>query len=73
MENFKIKFTKKTELYLYNSRVGVPYRGYLIGELPSKFAYIFDEDNEKEGITQWFNLGGLTWLIDDKKKFKMVK
>jgi len=53
--------------------MGVPYRGYLIGELPSKFAYIFDEDNDKEGIYQWFNLGGLTWVIDDKKKFKLVK
>lgn len=44
---------------------GVRYIGYLIGSLPKKFAFIYDADEEKDGITQWFNRGGLTYIIED--------
>ena len=36
--------------------------GYPIGKLPNKFTFIYDEDKEQEGITQWFNLKGYTWI-----------
>ena len=38
------------------------YRGYNIGELPKTFAFIYDEDKDQEGITEWFNFKGLTYV-----------
>ena len=62
----KIKFTSKTTCRLNN----LPYKGYLIGDLPSSFGFKEkylgpDEegnDQYKFGKAQWFNLSGLTWL-----------
>jgi hypothetical protein len=34
----------------------------MIGDLPEKFAFIHDEDKEQDGITQWFNYKGLTYV-----------
>jgi hypothetical protein len=33
-----------------------------VGELPPKFAFIYNEDEDKEGITDWFNYKGLTYV-----------
>ncbi len=41
---------------------GEPYKPYLIGELPKKFAYIYDEMEDREGVTNWFNMGGYTYV-----------
>lgn len=40
----------------------VLYTGFTIGQLPNKFAYIFDEYTERDGITKWFNYRGLTFI-----------
>ena len=63
-----IKFTSKTTLKLNN----VKYKAYLIGDLPPSFGFKerFDgqdddgNDKFKQGIDQWFNYKGLTWVID---------
>jgi len=38
------------------------FKGYEIGSLPSLFAFKWDENDEKEGITEWFNYKGLTYI-----------
>ena len=53
-----IKFTSKTSLKLN----GILYRGYTVGELPMKFGFIYDFEDDKDGISEWFNMRGLTWL-----------
>ncbi len=53
-----IKFTSKTTLKLN----GIKYKGYLVGDLPSSFGFIYNEDNDRVGQNQWFNLKGMTWL-----------
>ena len=35
-----------------------------ISEIPSKFAFIYDENEDKDGITEWFNYKGLTWIAE---------
>ena len=61
-----IKFTSETTLQITSAEGYKPikYKGYEVGSMPSLFAFIFDKDDEKDGITEWFNLGGLTYLID---------
>lgn len=53
-----IKFLSKTSLLLNNKL----YKGYTIGDLPKSFAFIYDENEEKDGITEWFNYKGLTYI-----------
>jgi hypothetical protein len=53
-----IKFLSKTSLLLNNKL----YKGYTIGDLPKNFAFIYDENEEKDGITEWFNYKGLTYI-----------
>jgi hypothetical protein len=53
-----IKFLKNKSIRLNHT----VYRPYLIGKLPQKFAYIYDEDEEKEGIYEWFNYKGFTYI-----------
>ena len=38
------------------------FKGYLIGNLPDKFAFIYDENKDQDGITEWFNYKGLTFI-----------
>jgi len=60
----KIKFyNSKTDKFGKEIRLdGVTYKGYTVGKLPNKFAYIFDELNDREGTTEWFNYKGLTFI-----------
>jgi len=53
-----IKFKNSSTIILN----GQSYKGYTVGNLPKKFAFIYDEDKEQEGITQWFNYKGLTYV-----------
>ena len=53
-----IKFLKSKEIKLD----GVKYRPYLIGSLPQKFAFIYDEYEDQDGVTNWFNYKGLTYI-----------
>jgi hypothetical protein len=40
----------------------VEYTGFPVGELPKKFAYIYDAENDRDGITSWFNHKGWTFI-----------
>ena len=40
----------------------VKYRPYLIGDLPQRFTFIYDPREEQEGITEWFNYKGFTYV-----------
>jgi hypothetical protein len=42
---------------------GVLYTPYLVGDLPQSFGFIFDAENEKDGISEFFNFKGLTYII----------
>ena len=53
-----IKFTSKTTCKLD----GVDYKGYLVGELPNSFCFIYNADKEQAGKSHWFNYKGLTWI-----------
>ena len=41
---------------------GVTYRPYTVCELPANFGCL--EFNNKEGISEWFNYKGLTYVRD---------
>jgi hypothetical protein len=56
MKNFKK--INSTTIMLDNKK----YKGYTIGELPKRFAFIYNEDNDQEGITEFFNYKGLTYV-----------
>jgi len=38
------------------------YKGYTVGDLPKRFAFIYNEDNDQDGITEFFNYQGLTYV-----------
>ena len=38
------------------------FKGYQIGNLPDKFAFIYDENKDQSGVTEWFNYKGLTFI-----------
>ena len=40
----------------------VEYTGFLVGNLPNKFAFIYDQEKEKDGISMWFNHKGWTFI-----------
>lgn len=54
----KVKFLK-SKLISLNGKVFKP---YLIGDLPQRFAFIWNEYDEQDGITEWFNYKGLTYV-----------
>jgi|TARA_B110000259_G_scaffold51080_1_gene60189 hypothetical protein len=53
-----IKFINKSTIKL-NKKT---YKGYNVGELPKKFAFIYNEEKDQEGITEWFKHKGLTYV-----------
>jgi hypothetical protein len=58
---------KKSIKFLKNNFIkinGVLYTPYLIGDLPSKFGFITNADDQ-DGYSEWFNLNGLTYIIKD--------
>ncbi len=55
----KIKFLKNNLISLN----GVLYTPYMVGDLPQSFGFIFDAENEKDGISEFFNFKGLTYII----------
>ena len=46
-----------------NKLNGITYKPYTVCELPANFGCI--EFNEKEGISNWFNYKGLTYILDN--------
>mgnify|MGYP006908269926 CR=1 FL=1 len=59
--NIMIKFSKKSIALKLN---GLVYKGYTLGNLPDKFAFIYDEDKDQQGIKEWFNYKGFTWVCE---------
>jgi hypothetical protein len=57
----KIKFLKNNLIRLN----GVLYTPYLVGDLPQRFGFIYNEDKEQDGITSWFNYKGLTYIVKE--------
>ena len=53
-----IKFINKSTIKLNK----ITYKGYNVGELPKKFAFIYNEEKDQEGITEWFKYKGLTYV-----------
>ena len=53
-----IKRINSTTIMLDNKK----YKGYTVGDLPKRFAFIYNEDNDQEGITEFFNYQGLTYV-----------
>lgn len=54
----KIKFINSKTIKLNHTI----YKGYPVGELPKRFAFIYNEDSDQEGIIEWFNYKGLTFV-----------
>jgi hypothetical protein len=60
----KIKITSKTTLQVTHAEghKAIKYKGYEVGYLPSLFGFIYDSNEERDGISSWFNYKGLTYL-----------
>ena len=59
----KIKFLPNNQILLNNRSIKSQlYQGYTVGNLPKKFAFIYNESKDQEGITKWFNYKGLTYV-----------
>ena len=41
---------------------GKVYKGYTVGDLPKTFGFIYNEDKDQNGIIEWFNYKGLTYI-----------
>jgi hypothetical protein len=52
----------KTTITLKSDGLKHKYFGYKVGELPKRFAFIYNEENDQEGIYDWFNYKGLTFI-----------
>ena len=53
-----IKKINSTTIMLDNKK----YKGYTVGDLPKRFAFIYNEDNDQDGIIEFFNYQGLTYV-----------
>ena len=63
--------TIKTNRVTKNIKLnGVAYRPYKVGELPNSFGFIYNGENDQDGIRKWFNYKGLTYVKDDRSKSK---
>ncbi len=40
----------------------VQYKPYTIGNLPTTFAFLYNEDKDQDGISNWFNYKGFTYV-----------
>jgi hypothetical protein len=56
MKSIKFLHEKKIRLN------GKKYKPYMIGSLPSLFAFRYDADDDRDGIKEWFNYKGLTYV-----------
>ncbi len=58
---------QNTIKFLPNKKIklnGVKYKPYTVGNLPPSFGFKYDEEKGKDGIYQWFNYKGLTYVED---------
>lgn len=42
---------------------GVLYTPYFVSDLPQSFGFIYDANKEQNGISEFFNFKGLTYII----------
>ena len=64
----KIRTMKKT-IKFFKNKDGQPcaltdkyYKGYLIGAIPKRFGFIYDKNKDQDGLTEWFNYKGITYI-----------
>ena len=38
------------------------FKPYTVGDLPSTFGFKYNEDKDQDGISEWFNYKGLTYV-----------
>ena len=38
------------------------YKGYTIGNIPNRFGFIYNEEKDQDGFTQWLNHKGITYI-----------
>lgn len=62
MKTFKIYADKSIKLN------HTKFKPYTVGNLPPSFGFKYDENKDKDGIYQWFNYKGLTY-VEDKGKW----
>ena len=56
-----LRFKSKTKLVYQD----IVYRGYSISEIPKSLSVLsMTRTNDKDGITEWFNYKGLTWIAE---------
>ena len=55
-----IKFLKEDRIELD----GIVYRPYKVCNIPQNFGFITFQD-DKEGISEWFNYKGYTYIIEE--------
>lgn len=55
-----IKYLKNDYIQLNN----IIYRPYKVCAIPTNFGFIYNEETEREGINEWFNHRGYTYIID---------
>ena len=53
-----IKFINSTTIKLNNTI----YKGYTVSDLPNTFGFIYNENKDKDGISEWFKYKSLTYI-----------
>lgn len=62
-----IKFTNKSTIIITKQGcTPIKYKGYEVGSLLPSFGFIYDADNDKDGVSSWFNHKGLTYVVAPK-------
>ena len=59
-----IKQLKADKIQL-NNQIFKPYK---VCDIPASFGFIYDEEKDKEGISEWFNYKGYTYIFDKMAK-----
>ena len=61
MESIKFKKDSTTGA-IHATLNGLQYKPYTVGNLPTMFAFIYNAEDDKDGIRNWFNYKGLTYV-----------
>ena len=59
-----IKHLKADKIQL-NNQIFKPYK---VCDIPANFGYIYDEEADREGISEWFNYKGYTYIFEKMAK-----
>jgi hypothetical protein len=62
----KVSSFKRRESTIWLNKV--EYTGFQIGYLPKRFAFIYDVEDEQDGLSSWFNFRGLTYICKNDLK-----